>query len=207
MKRRNSSFVATSHCRFLVSLIHLGRPFLCIRKINLDPYARRLFGLSKWNHLDGFSLWALANWNVKWNPNTETDRRPPVPPVTESWVMTSRHDKTLFGLALYRTGVFSCGHLMCLSRFHAIDFSVIEILDQEMKFFSATLPQIILKTSQTLLLSFLFDDGFSVYMVKGNHWLGIPITWPQFEGNIRWKKVRWKNFEWQNYLKVSPFDL
>ena len=122
MKRRKSSFVATSHCRFLVSLIHLGRPFLCIRKFNLNPHARRLFGLSKWNHSDGFSLCALANWNVKWNPNTETDRRPPVPPVTESWVMTSRHDKTLFGLALYRTGVFSCGHLMYLSQFHAIGF-------------------------------------------------------------------------------------
>ena len=93
MKRRKSSFVATSHCRFLVSLIHLGRPFLCIRKFNLDPHARRLFGLSKWNHSDGFSLCALANWNVKWNPNTETDRRPPVPLVPESWVMTSRHDK------------------------------------------------------------------------------------------------------------------
>ena len=192
MKRRKSSFVATSHCRFLVSLIHLGRPFLCIRKFNLDPHARRLFGLSKWNHSDGFSLCTLANWNVKWNPNTETDRRPPVPPVAESWVMTSRHDKPLFGLAQYRTGVFSCDHLMCLSQFHAIGFSLIEILDQEMKSFSATPPQIILKTSQTLLLSNLFADDFRMYMVKDNHWLGIPITWPQFEENIPWKKVRWK---------------
>ena len=164
-KDDDDSLAATGHCRFPISLIHLGSSFFCILKFNLDPQAWRLFGLIKWNHSDGFSLCALANWNVKWNQNTETDRLPSVPPVTESWVMTSRHDKRLFGLALYRTGVFSCGQLMGLSQFHAIGLSLIEIWDHFMGSGNEVLcPQHTANHFEgflALLLSFLCTDDFS----------------------------------------------